>query len=221
MAKRNTGKRVNLDKEIRRYLTGFLFIMVGVVAVGLTTYISSLIPPMTLSPTGVQNNTPTLGSPAEINYYTYSGNLQQLWFNPIAPPNSSTELVVVIDISNLTPPDPCFGRFHIYGNNWVDASWSWGQANNHSYVWATTTANIDAYLLGTTNSHSSTPITLYVFVEPLNANITATIIDNTLYSTSSNSATFSVSSGLFLNILGFATGIVFMVAGISRLGVKV
>lgn len=194
--------------------------MLGAVIVGLTTYVSSVIPPMTLTPTGVQNNTPTLGSPAEINYYTYSGNLQQLWFNPIAPPNSSTELVVVIDISNLTPPDPCFGRFHIYGNNWVDASWTWGQVNNHSYVWASTTANIDAYLLGTTNSHSATPITLYVFVEPLNANITASIIDNTLYSANSNTASFSVSNTLFINFIGFAIGIVVVFTGIHKLGLK-
>jgi len=219
-------KAKGLDKEVRRYLVGFMFIILGVFIVSAVSYIASVIPKIVLSPEGnIVNTTSPLGTPQRVVFGSLSGSSVELYFDPIEPATNQN-LLVIVDITNITNPDVIDMQVSVYpyqpspgvtvwNYGWVSTTFYKDSMNGGVFAWCYSVKKTNGVKVFFNSSHVAF-LTAYVFIVDSSANITVSEIAPSL-----SYYPPSIANTLFINFIGWAFGIMFVAIGITRLGIKI
>jgi hypothetical protein len=217
-----------LEKSVRGYLVGILFILIGPMIVGVSTYLASIIPPTTLTSTGMVINNPpqsVLGSPIVSNsvYMDNSNDAVSTW-NSVSP-SSGQVVLVVWDITNFSSNPDAYGMsvLNTKEDSWyILASPSKDSANGGYFAWNTVDFPAGGSDLGFNTKHTGwVSVSVFLISSSLsfNAKDIALALGYTGASTPNN-AGFSITNTVFINLLGFAAGIMTFIIGLKKLGLR-
>jgi len=224
-AKRKTGR---VEGSIKRYLSGILFILMGAFITGAVSYMASIIP---------QQSFPNVPPPSDLYNGNYPGTPFRNGTASVSNSNSYSisvgaggdaghTYVIVVDTTNL-------------GANVSDITVVIGESVNSGQSYPTYSKDAPLsyacnYTVGIVYVEPSDSTTLrWVKSVQITFNQTTTGSFNwyMYWDPPSNDSAvnnlvclhkpLTISNSVFINFIGFAFGVVFMVAGIVRLGVKI
>jgi len=230
MAGRQKTKRKGLDRGVRRYLAAILFIAMAMFIIGISTYLTTVIPSYSI-PVGyiVTNNNPQYTVVVSLTSYVggyYAGdqliNLDKYY---TSPDSSSGKVWVLVFKFNETPG----GYFNlknleVASDNVIQAKLGYIDHNDsHLIFWATIPSGVIFNQVGVERSYTMTggnaDITIF---EISNTTDPGMLIDHVYGGVSFvTQKPVYVDSMVFLNVLSFSVGIVLMVVALVKLGIKI
>jgi uncharacterized membrane protein len=212
-------KAKGLDKEVERYIVGFMFIILGVFIVSAVSYIASVIPEVLVGVGSYKSllNPPIVKASTVLNSAT---SVSLTFPTQYLGTNEQFDIVWELTYINATLDDIAGGKVYIATDNaWYSVGFYNGSAWGHYFIWfesykPTGGASLDFKRAMTGN------ITVYLFRNPLgyetkfNATDIAVVLGYA-------PPKIAVSNKLFINFIGWAFGVMFVAIGITRLGIKI
>ena len=220
-----TKTKTKIESDIKRYLFGILFIMIGVFIISAVSYIASIVPPQTFPPSPTPPPKPTDPfngtTPSGLSFRQKSDvvlNNQDSFMIQVSGGVLATATVyAVVDLNTLNGANATSATFYYTTTSSPRSGGQYYKCNYYvAYYSLGLTDDPVNYIKITLNRPTTANATVYVYVS-------GSYIDfsNNLVCYVRQSPPFSISNTLFLSFIGWAFGIVFVIAGVHRLGLRI
>lgn len=222
-AKRKTG---GVEASIKRYLSGILFIIMGALITGAISYIASIIPAQSFPPAPPPAPTPTdpfngtIPSGLSLRQVTnITLNNQDSFTTYISGGVLPTATVyVVVDLNTLNGANVSSSMFSLDASSWNSASGQYYKCNYYvGYDILGLTSPPANYVKILLNKPTTANATVYIYVSGNYMDFSNNLVCYSL----PKQQTYSVSNTLLINFIGWSFGIVVMVVGVKKLGVRI